>query len=269
MTKQVLFYEKAVPVSRQRHGDWSVKAGSDYGYSRTVNSVPLMAVEFRRAASEYPIVFAGNEETVMPVVVLGAQKDQNLYVAENGTWKAEYVPAFVRRYPFVFASNDQGARFTLCIDEEFAGCNREGRGERLFDTDGERTTYLNNVMNFLQEYQAQFRRTQAFCKRLKDLELLEPMQATFSGPQRERRAVTGFMAISREKLKALPGDTLAEMARTDELELAYLELSSMNNFKAMLERGAPMATVAEGLASAPASEGEAPGGGEEAEKHVH
>ena len=71
MTTQLLIYQRAVPVSKQRHGDWSVKAGGDYAFTRHVNSVPLTAVEFPSAAPEYAIVFAGTQEAVMPVVILG------------------------------------------------------------------------------------------------------------------------------------------------------------------------------------------------------
>ena len=59
MTTQLLIYERAVPVNSGRHVDLSVKAGDDYSFARQVNSLPLLAVEFPRAASEYAIVFAG------------------------------------------------------------------------------------------------------------------------------------------------------------------------------------------------------------------
>lgn len=236
MAKQVLLYEQAVPISKERHGKWSVKGSNNYSFARGVNSVPLTAVEFRNAAGDYAIVFAGNDEAVMPAVILGVAQDQNLYVSEAGEWNAKYVPTFIRRYPFVFSSSEEGNRLTLCIDESFEGCNQEGRGERFFDADGERTQYLNNVLNFVQQYQAHFRRTQAFCRKLKELDLLEPMQAQFTSASGEARTLTGFMAISRDKLKALSDEQLLGMVRADELELAYLHLQSMRNFSAMLER---------------------------------
>jgi hypothetical protein len=196
----------------------------------------LTAVEIPHAASEYPIVFAGTNETIIPAVILGVRDSENLYLDEAGSWNAKYLPAFVRRYPFVFSTSDDGKTFTLCIDEDFSGCNQEGLGERLFDAEGERTQYLGSVLNFLQEYQAQFKRTQLFCKKLKDLDLLEPMQAKFTIPGGKQMAMTGFMAINREKLNGLPGETLSELAKSGELELAYLHLQSMKNFSAMLER---------------------------------
>lgn len=236
MASQLLIYESAVPVTSTRHADASVEVLADYGFSRRVNSVPLMAVEFPHAATEYAIVFSGTAEAFVPAVILGMRGEENLYLTKQGGWEAKYIPAFVRRYPFVFASSQDAKTFTLCIDEAFAGFNREGRGQPLFDADKKPTTYVSSVLKFLEQYQVEFRRTQAFCQKLKDLALLEPMRAQAKLGSGEQVALTGFMAVSRDKLKALPGDKLAELAKTDELELLYLHLHSMRNFAAMGER---------------------------------
>ena len=153
---QLLFYETAVPVSSERHRNWCVKTGSSYNFAATVNSVPLTAIEFGQAAAEYPIVFSGTEELVMPCTILGASAAKNVFVQMDGSWSGKYVPAFVRRYPFVFAQDSTGKNLILHIDESFEGCNQDGRGERLFDSDGNQTQYLKNVLNFLQEYQQRF-----------------------------------------------------------------------------------------------------------------
>lgn len=236
MASQLLIYESAVPVTSARHAGASVEVGADYSFSRRVNSVPLMAVEFPHAAAEYAIVFSGTAEAFVPAVILGMRGEENLYLTGEGGWEAKYIPAFVRRYPFVFAASPDAKTFTLCIDEAFPGFNRDGRGQRLFDADKKPTTYVNSVLKFLEQYQVEFRRTQAFCQKLKALALLEPMRAQAKLGSGEQLALTGFMAVSREKLKALPGEKLAELARTDELELLYLHLHSMRNFAAMGER---------------------------------
>jgi hypothetical protein len=236
MAAKQLIYETAVPVSKTRHAKWSVEMGNDFAFSRAVNSVPLMAVEFPAAAAEYAVVFAGNEEGVMPAVILGMREQENLYLGPLGGWQAKYVPAFLRRYPFVFSSPDEGKNFVLCIDEGFPGFNQEGRGEKLFDGEGKPSPYVDNVLKFLQSYQLEFRRTQAFCKKLRELNLLEPMRAQVTLDSGERMALTGFMAVNRGRLKTLSGDKLVEMARSDELELVYAHLHSMRNFAAMRER---------------------------------
>lgn len=229
MTKQLLIYETAVPVSSGRHGKASVELGKGYGFARNINSAPLMAVEFPQAAAEYAIVFAQNGSEVIPVVILGARSGENLYLKEDDSWSAGYLPAFVRRYPFVFSSSEDGKTFTLCVDEAFQGLNYLGKGQPLFTADGKQTPYVDNVLKFLQEYRAQFLRTQAFCRKLVELKLLEPMRAQFTLGA-EKMSLGGFQAVDRAKLKALPGETLSQLAATDELELIYLHLQSMRNF---------------------------------------
>jgi hypothetical protein len=243
MEKKLFIYENANPVTVASHGDWSIKADNGYKFAENVNSLPLMAIEFPKATVDFPIVFAGTEDSVMPVVVMGLRDQENLFVADNGTMDASYVPAFLRRYPFVFSSSADGKTFTLCLDEAFVGCNTEGVGEKLFDAEGTRTQYVENVLNFLQDYQTQFQRTQAFCKKLIELELLEPMGAQFTVETGEKLTLSGFQAISRTKLKALSAEQLHMLAATDELELIYLHLQSMHNFNGMVKKLAPKLVV--------------------------
>ena len=236
MAKQLLIYETAVPITPARHGKHSVEVGGRYAFSAGVNAVPLMAVEILRAATEYAVVFTAVGDDVMPAVVLGVKGEQNLYLDGEGHWKAKYIPAFLRRYPFVFSASADNKTLTLCVDEAYPGLNTEGRGERLFDGDGKPTPYVEKVLTFLKEYQAHFLRTQAFGRRLKEYGLLEPMTARVTTPSGETLSLTGFLAASRAKLRALEPEKLAALAKTDELELLYLHLYSMRNFNDVKDR---------------------------------
>jgi hypothetical protein len=235
VTKQLLIYQQIAPISKQNHVDLSVKLGNDYSFAKSINSAPLMAIEFPNAAADYAIVFAGADGEVIPVIVLGIE-DNNLYVTEDGGWTDRYIPAFIRRYPFVFSSPSAEGKSTLCIDEEFSGCNREGIGERLFDSQGEQTQYLQNMLGFLQQYQAHFQRTQIFCKRLKEYNLLEPALARLTLPSGEQRSIGGFSRINRDRLKSLTDEQLLILAKTEELELIHLHLYSLRNFSTIAKR---------------------------------
>jgi hypothetical protein len=254
MSTQLLIYETAVPVSSGRHRKCSIEPGKGYGFARKINSVPVTAVEFPLAAAEYAIVFAQGGEEVVPVAILGARAGENLYVKDDDSWNARYIPAFVRRYPFVFSAKDDGKSFTLCVDEAFQGLNYQGRGQALFDEEGKQTPYVDNVLRFLQEYRAQFMRTQAFCKKLAELKLLEPMQAQFTLAGGQKMSLTGFHVVDRNKLKALPAETLAQLAATDELELIYLHLQSMRNFVSVKDKLVLSQPEAAAADTAPAAE---------------
>lgn len=236
MAVQALFYEQAVPVTTQSHGNWSIEARASFAYSRQANCVPLVVAEFANAAGESPIVFVDNRDTVLPAAVLGLKSRENQHISETGEWEGRYIPAFVRRYPFIFAANDSGNSFTLCIDESFSGFNQEGTGERLFEDDGSNTAYLQQVLSFLKEYEIQYRLTEEFCKRLKAFDLLEPVQANVSLVSGKNMAVTGFRTVSRDRLTALDGAVLVELVGNGVLELIYIHLFSLENFSRLTER---------------------------------
>ena len=75
-----------------------------------------------------------------------------------------------------------------------------------------------------------------FCSRLKELDLFEPKQVQVDLGDGARISLSGFMAVDRVKLKALPAETLAELAKNDALELIYAHLHSMRHFAAIRER---------------------------------
>jgi SapC len=236
MPRQLLFYEQAVAVSAARHADLSIETGAGYAFASHASAVPIMAVEFIAAASEYAIVFTAVGEEVVPAVVLGLKPDQNLFVGQDAKWQAKYVPAFIRRYPFVFSTSADRKTLTLCIDESYAGLNRSGKGQPLFDEQRKPSAYTQRVLKFLQNFQAHFERTRLFCQRLKDLGVLEPMAVRVPAAGGEQASVGGFLVASRKKLRELSSDKLAELARSDELELLHLHLHSLRNFADMKDR---------------------------------
>lgn len=236
MSKTLLIYDRAVPITRAQHGNWGIKVGNDFSFAREVNSMPLLAQEFRAAVREYPIIFVGTEERVLPAVLLALGENENLFIDDAGIWNSQYIPAFARRYPYVFSSNDQGKTLTLCIDEEYSGFNRDGQGERLFTEEGEQTPYLKGVLAFQTEYKQNFDRTQMFCKNLQELNLLDSMHAQLKLSNGEETTITGFMTVNRERLKEVPAERLSQLAMVDELELIYLHLQSLRNISDLGKR---------------------------------
>ena len=147
MAKQLLFYENVVPVTVQDHGKWSLERGKDYSYAAHINACPLMVSEFRAAAETLPIVFNRSAEGAMPAVVLGLLPEESMMVDKKGKWTGSYIPAFVRRYPFVFALSEDGSKYTLCIDEGAPGIDKKGKkGERLFDDEGQPTDTMKGAL---------------------------------------------------------------------------------------------------------------------------
>jgi hypothetical protein len=238
MTKQLMIYEQVVPISLSRHKELCVQSGIPYDFARELRAVPLVAEEIPFAAREYTVVFAvtDKEGSVSPFVILGVKDKQNLYVSSEGEWTAKYIPAFIRRYPFVFSTGDGGKTFTLCIDETWQGCNQEGRGERLFTDAGERTPFVDRLLKFNEEYQRSAQRTALFSKKLQELNLLDSKQAKLTLGTGEELTLTGFMVVDRAKLTELAPESLSELAKNGILDLIYAHLLSMGNLASVAER---------------------------------
>jgi hypothetical protein len=234
--KKLLIYSDVIPVTRKAHGSLSLKKGTTFEFAQETNAVPLVISEFGRASQEYAIIFTEAAEGVIPSVILGVREKENAYIAADGSWDARYIPAFVRRYPFVFAVDAKATTFTLMIDEAYSGFNTDGKGERLFDADGEHTAYLDRTLAFLKDYQSHFERTRAFGQKLVELDLLDPVEARVPLPKDPDRRLTGFKVVNRDKLKALPGDVLSELVRSDQMELIYLHLFSLGNLTRLHEK---------------------------------
>lgn len=230
--KQLLIYDRPVVLDRERHRHLRVSTDAlDFAFAAQVNSLPLAAAEFSRAARDYPILFAGAEAAdAVPAALLGLRANENLMVDAEGEWKADsYVPAFLRRYPFVLAEKPAGAEgFNVCLDEAWPGLGAE-EGEPLFAEDGSNSGVLDGAVKFLQEYQAHLQHTRAFTARLAELDLLIPRTIQVQPANGKAFALDGFFVVDEERVQALKGKPLHELLKSGYLGWIYVHLMSLSN----------------------------------------
>lgn len=179
----------------------------------TTNLVPLTVTEFAPAALSYPIIFVGDAR--MPVAVMALRGGENMFVSDTGEFRPEaYIPAYVRRYPFVFANDEIQKRLILCVDRD-APFIRDGGATPLF-IDGKPSPYVEQAMEFCNNFELERQRTDAFVKLLTDLDLFDTREAVFTprnpdGTSAAPQKIAEYFAVSEDKLKALPADKLAEL----------------------------------------------------------
>ena len=231
-----VYYEKPVLLDRDKHRRRKVRPAASFAFARKANSLYLAAVEFNEACKEYAIVFtrAANGTTV-PVAMLGLRAQENLFVNSDGGWDATYIPAFVRRYPFVLADLPGRTDMAVCVDEAFEGLN-EQEGEPLFDAQGQSTAFLQNALEFLNRYQAEYLRTEAFCQRLEQAGLLMEMNARVDLVDGRNFTVNGLLIVDEKKLLALADGAALTLFRSGELHLISMHLMSLSNMQKLTGR---------------------------------
>ena len=233
-----LFYKKVVALSKEQHKKLYLEPVEGFTFAADTNSLYVAAAEFPRACREYPIVFANdNQGGIFPVTLLGMKKNQNLFVDKAGKWHADYIPAYARRYPFILAVPDpKKNQYTVCIDEAYPGFNTAKEGQPLFNANGEDGPVLKQAVDFLKDYQSHVKLTEAFCKNLKEMEILEPVQANVSMKSGQKFSIAGFQCVSRPKLKELAPKKLVDLAKSDQLELIYCHLQSLTNINSLTRK---------------------------------
>lgn len=234
MAKQSLFYEDVIPITKERHAGWSVTQGKDYAFAAEAHSVPLMYSEFQQACVAMPIVFGENNDSYTPLAMLGMQPNKSLMIDGEGAYTGEYCPAFLRRYPYIFARapNAEEEQFALCVDETYSGVDKTGKaGEALFGDDEEPSDYLKKVMEFARVYEIELRKTAALMTLLKDYELLDPMNATITLKSGEKISLTRFFVVSQERFRALDAEKVAALHENGAIELICYHRASLKTME--------------------------------------
>ena len=230
-----LFYQRIVSLDRENHSKLRLRSLGNLAFSAETPLVPLLTTEFVQAARDYPIAFVrGADGALLPVALTGAPGGKYVFVDANGQWEARYLPAYVRRYPFVFAQTGP-EQLTVCFDEVCPALN-DVEGVPLFEDNGEPAPALQQVLALMTDYQTHAQFTQTFMQRLEASGLL--MEATAKADLADGRSMqlTGLWVVDEARLKDLPEVTLKAWCTSGELGLVYAHLLSLANLLEILRR---------------------------------
>ncbi|MBL8663057.1 MAG: SapC family protein [Candidatus Odyssella sp.] len=229
-----VFYRQPELLSSERHARKSLAPSADHRFAKDTNAVPLNGVELELAQRHYPIVFS-DEATPFPMAILGLRTSENLFLDPSGRWtEGIYVPAYVRRYPFVFMTAPDQKQFALCIDAA-SGLVVDGDSNPFF-RDGQPTELTKNALGFCTSFQAEYEKTRAFTAALAEHKLLESRSANIELGNGQKLVFGPFRAIDAAKLAALPNAVIAEWLRSGWLGWIYAHLMSAPNWAALASR---------------------------------
>lgn len=235
MTNTMLLYKDVTALSRDLHRSLRLKPTDRFGHAAATHWVPLGGVEFFRAALYYPIVFVQEKDKFAPVALLSLQPGHNGYLDKEGKWREHaYIPAFVRRYPFVLA--DTGAKngeLTVCIDRTWAGWN-ESEGQQLFTPEGKNTPFLDEMMKFMDSFRVEMQRTADFMETIARLGLLVQRTLTIRGAEGQALQLKDIHMIDEQKLGALKAQDLYKLNQSGTLGWIFAHLMSLANLPPLL-----------------------------------
>lgn len=236
----VLFYKNPQPLSPEQHGGLGVKQiEQPFDFLRSAHAIPVTVNEFGMSATCYPIIFVGTERT--PVAVMGVRQNENLFVREDGTIDPDYyLPAFVRRYPFVFANDGQSDRLLLCVDRDAPMVTNQPEVP-LFEN-GQPSEFTNNAIEFCKEFERQRRSTVEFVKLIDKFNLFEEKTVTFQPRDAEGKEagepqkIADYWAIDEAKLNGLSEAQFNELRINGALGAIYAHIVSLLSWQRIIAR---------------------------------
>lgn len=235
-----LFYNALEPLSSDVHAGFKLRPLDKAPFLSGQHAVPVTTDEFALVQRYMPIVFTIGDDAV-PIALMGLNEGVNTFIDDEGSLIQNdiYVPAYIRRYPFMLARLRPDAQeLSLCFDPTAGSVGQFEDGEALFDGT-EPTEVTKNVLAFNESFEQAGARTAAFMNELRELDLLMDGEVTIQPNDSDRPFIyRGFQMVNEEKLQNLRGDQLRKMHQSGLLPLIYAHLFSLSLLREVFARQA-------------------------------
>jgi hypothetical protein len=170
---------------------------------------------------------------------MGLNEGVNTFIGDDGRMfdAATYVPAYLRRYPFLLARlNPESDELSLCFDPASGALAEDEDGEALFDGD-QPSAATQAVLQFCEQFETAGQRTALFMSELKKSGLLMDGEVAIQPEGSEQPFIyRGFQMVDEDKLRELRGDELRKMNQSGLLPLIFAHLFSLGQIREVFAR---------------------------------
>jgi hypothetical protein len=232
-----IFYKNLVPLSSQQHSNYKARSLDKAPFLANQHAIPLTIDEFALAQRHFPIVFSAGDAPI-PLALMGLNEGVNVFVDGEGKLTENvYVPAYIRRYPFLLARlRPDSEELSLCFDPDGEAVGEYEDGRALFE-DGKPSETTQEILKFNEQFEQAGARSGQFMKELTDNELLIDGEVAIQPNDSDKPFIyRGFKMVSEEKLRELRGDQLRKMVQSGLLPLVYAHLFSLSLMREIFGR---------------------------------
>jgi hypothetical protein len=233
-----LFYNGLEPLSSEVHANYRVRSQDRAPFLTSQHAIPLTVDEFPLVQRHMPIVFSIGDEAI-PLALMGLNEGVNVFIDAEGKAIGDgfYVPAYVRRYPYMLARLRPDAQeLSLCFDPTSDAIGAFDEGEMLFEG-GQPTQTTKDILAFNETFEQAGQRTQNFMKEVRELGILMDGEVSIQPDGAEQPFIyRGFQMVNEQKLQELRGDQLRKINQSGMLPLLYAHLFSLSLMRELFAR---------------------------------
>jgi hypothetical protein len=234
-----LFYNDLMPLNSRDHAKWRSKPIENAKWLIGQHAIPLTVEEFVQAQRFFPIVFSSGDNPV-PLALMGLNEGVNTFVDEEGKVNEPvYLPAYIRRYPFLLAKLQTNSdEMSLCFDPTADALGEFDEGQPLFDDEGKPSETTNGVLQFCERFEEAGAKTKAFIDELKKNDLLMDGEIAITQTEQPDKPFVyrGFQMVNEEKLREVRGDLLRTWNQNGLLVLIHAHLFSLDLMRMIFSR---------------------------------
>ena len=233
-----LLYSGIEALNSGQHGQMKLRKRYNLPQVGKTHAIPVTVEEFTFVQRHFPIIFSAGD-TPIPLALLGLNEGINTWFDEDGRPVDPniYIPAYLRRYPFLLAKlRPDTDELSLCFDPTAGAIAEDADGPALFDGDQPSET-TRNILQFCEQFETAGQRTQAFMEELQKSGLLMDGEVAIQPDGAEQPFLyRGFRMVDEEKLRDLRGDELRKMNQSGMLPALYAHLFSLGQIRDLFAR---------------------------------
>ncbi len=225
-------------LNNVKHGKVKIKSSTDYSRYKDQHLIPVVAQDFARLPSEFPIIFVKNAETgqFMPAAMMGLKQGVNLY-CQNKEWHCSVAPLSFTNAPFSLIQDDEKNSKVIVGINEASDLVNEQEGNALFNEQGEQTDYLKYRYETLTKVVESNHQMQAITAQLEKMKLLFPTQLKVNLDSEEGPyQINGVYVIDERALNELPAEDFDMLRKKGLLPLIYAQLFSMQQISRLVNK---------------------------------
>lgn len=233
-----LLYNALEPLNATQHSKMKVRPILRMPQVARTHAIPVTVDEFTLVQRHYPIVFSVGDNPI-PIALMGLNENVNVFLDDEGRplEKHVYIPAYIRRYPFMLARlRPDSDELSLCFDATANAVGDFEEGQPLFDGD-QPSEATKAILQFCEQFEAAGQRTGAFMEELNKMDMLMDGEVAIQPEGYQQPFIyRGFQMIDEEKLRDLRGDELRKMSQNGMLPLLYAHLFSLAQMRDVFSR---------------------------------
>ena len=195
--------------------------------------------EIVQAQREFPIFFKKDANTgqFYTCVLMSLSGRENLFV-KDGQWQTKYSPLTFKRGPFLIGLNKDESGEESAIMYINTGDSKvsETQGESLFDSNGNKSQYLEEVTQVLQDIHHGVEIGKDMIQHFNELKLIEPININIELNNGDKISPPELYTLNLEALENVSAEALQTLTKKGYLGLAYFIASSIGNTQTLVEK---------------------------------